>query len=202
MKRLGGLTIAVAVAGCATTPPSPPVLTYAGSNCGAAPNLATALPLAAGKKKGEAVLTPLTAAAPCLEVNGFKGPYVVYRMPAAANRMIDVGGVVEPLRVFPPAVATLGTDGRTIRQFDRGQFQNRGGRYSVQFVPRADERYILVSVDSGAVGTTYQEVTTGVATTYLGYASWMSGVDQTVKRARSYEGVVIATVFDTTPEPK
>jgi hypothetical protein len=203
MKRLCGLTIVAALAGCTTTPPSPPVLSYAGTNCGAAPDLTSALPLAAGKKEGEAVLTPLTATAPCVEMNGFRSPYVVYRVPDAANRMVDVGGVVEQLRVFPPAVATLGVDGTTIRKFEPTRFQNRGGRYSVQFIPQDDERYILVTVDPRAVGTSYQEVTTGVSTTYLGLggATWMSGVDETVKRSRSYEGVVVATVFDTTPKP-
>jgi hypothetical protein len=129
-------------------------------------------------------------------MKGSKSPYLVYTMPAAAH-LVEVGGAIEQVRVFPPSVSILGADGETLRTFEAAQYHNRGDRYSVQFIPQPGERYILVTVDQSLVGTTYEAVTTGTSTSYIGTGYWISGVDQVLARSRSYHGAVVATVYDT-----
>ena len=181
--------------------PAPPeaVLSYAAIGCRASPDLTTAipLPLAAGKREGETVRTLVDASTPCLEVNGSGSPYLIYAIPAAANRLVELGGVIEQARVFPPSVSILDSNGETLRSFASADFQNRGDRYSVQFVPQEGERYILVTVDRSLVGSSYDAVATGTTTSYIGTGYWTSGVDRTVSRSRSYHGAVVATVYDT-----
>jgi hypothetical protein len=114
-----------------------------------------------------------------------------------AGHLVEVGGAIEQVRVFPPSVTILDTNGEVVRTFEPGHYHNRGDRYSVQFMPQPGERYILVTVDQSLVGTSYEAVTTGTTISYIGTAHWISGVDQTLSRSRSYHGAVVATVFDT-----
>lgn len=200
-RLLIGAALALPLFACAAPVP-PAVTSYAAVACAATPDLARAVALPAGKPRGEVVRTLVDAATPCLDVAGFRTPYIVYAIPAAANRMIDVGGAVEAARAFPPAISILGADGQPLRTLGSDQIYPRGDRVSAQFIPRDGERYILVTVDPALVGTSYNSVATGVSTTYLGtLGSWTSGVDETVSRGRSYYGAVLATVYDTSPEP-
>ncbi len=199
---LVGPALALALNACATPVP-PAVTSYTAVACASAPDLARAVALPAGKPRGEVVRTAVDGTTPCLDVAGFKTPYVVYAIPTLANRMIDVGGAIEAARAFPPAVSILGADGQPMRTLPANQFYHRGDRVSVQFIPQEGERYILITVDPALVGTSYSAVATGVSVTYIGVGinSWTSGVDETVSRGRSYHGAVLATVYDTSPEP-
>jgi hypothetical protein len=170
------------------------VVSYAATNCRAAPDLATAIPLLPGERGARTVRTPVDASTPCLASNGAASPYLVYALPASAQ-LVDVGGAIEQARVFPPSVSILDASGAVVRTFAPAQFLNRTDRYSVQFVPQERERYVLVTADSSMVGTSYDAVTTGVRTTNIGYANWTSGIDQTISRSRSYHGAVVATLF-------
>ena len=199
--RILALALVTGLSACATPTPPAAVVTYSASGCRAAPDLATAIPFPPPKKKAGTVRTAVDATTPCLDINGSKTPYVVYTMPAVAP-LVEVGGAIEQVRVFPPSVSILGEDGATVRTFTPAQYHNRGDRYSVQFVPQAGERYILVTVDQSLVGTTYEAVTTGVSATYAGTMTWISGVDQVLARSRSYHGAVVATAFEAPREAR
>lgn len=200
-RRIFGLALVTSLSACTTTPPPAAVLSYSAIDCRATPDLATAipLPLAAGKRSGESVRTPVDSSTPCLDINGSRSPYLLFAMPQTAQRLVEVGGAIEPARVFPPSVVILDENGTTLRTFAPTQYQNRGDRYSVQFTPREGERYILVTVDQSLVGSSYNAVATGTSTAYIGTGYWTSGVDYTVSRTRSYHGTVVTTVYDTTP---
>ncbi|MFN3725171.1 MAG: hypothetical protein ACK4SZ_02585 [Allosphingosinicella sp.] len=197
--RIFGLALVASVAACTTPEPAAPVLRYSGVGCHTAPNLATALPLPAAKRAGESVRTPVDATTPCLSLSSAPSPYLVFAMPRDAHRLVEVGGAIEAARVFPPSVTILDGNGATLRTFAPTQYQNRGDRYSVQFIPQDGERYILVTVDQSLVGTSYEAVATGTTTSYIGTGYWTSGIDRTVSRSRSYHGAVVATVYDTSP---
>ncbi|QIG79572.1 hypothetical protein [Stakelama tenebrarum] len=195
---------AVLLAGCAAKP-LPPVVRYAPTQaCAQVPDIGGAIRLGPGKKSGETLSTPVTADTPCLAGGSdFSTPYIVYALPSAIdNRVVEVGGMLEPQRSFPATVATLDAAGKRVRTFASELYLIRSDRYSVQFAPRADERYVLVTVDPALVGISYDRVETGVNTTYIGTAygaiSWRSGADNMVSRSYSYEGTVLATVFDKT----
>lgn len=193
------LALVVGLSACTTAPPPAPVLSYAAVGCSAAPDLSRAIDLLPGKRTGETVRTVVDGTTPCVEVDGFKTPYLLYRMPIGPGRMIDVGGAVEQVRVLPALVTILGENGERMRTFPAHQYLNRGDRYSVQLVPQNGERFILVTVDPALVGSNYDGVQTGVATSFVGTGTWTSGVDRTSTWGRSYHGAVVATVFDTTP---
>ena len=190
----GALALAALLAGCTTAGPPAAVLSYASPDCRAAPDLGRAIPLMPGRRGGATVRTQVDAATPCLEVGGFKSPYLVYSI-GLEQGMIDIGGAIEAARVFPPSVALLDAGGATVRTFAPAQFLNRGDRYSVQFVPQQGERYILVTADRSLVGSSYEAVATGTTTRYFGTGYWTSGIDRTISRSRSYEGAVVATVY-------
>jgi len=197
--RIFGLALVGSLAACTTPEPPAPVLRYSGIGCHAAPDLATAIPLPAAKRTGESVRTPVDGTTPCLALSSATSPYLVFAMPQPTHRLVEVGGAIEAVRVFPPNVTTLDANGAVLRTFAPTQYQNRGDRYSVQFIPQEGERYILVTVDQSLVGTSYDAVATGTTTTYFGSGSWTSGIDRTVSRSRSYHGAVVATVYDTSP---
>ena len=189
-------------AGCSTTQILPPVTSFAGANCTTAPNLAAAVSLTPERRRRTfTVTTPVDASTPCLRRGEGQTPYLVYALPAAAaGTVVEVGGLLEGARIFSPAVATLDAQGQPVRSFEADEYLYRGSLYSVQFVPRQDERFVLVTADPSLVGRRYDAIaistnTTTIATPYA-VTNWRTGVDQNLSRMFSYEGSVMAVVHN------
>ncbi|HEX8223302.1 MAG TPA: hypothetical protein VF605_05755 [Allosphingosinicella sp.] len=198
-RLISGMLLTGLAAGCASAPLPPPVTTYAGTNCAAGPNLGSAIGLTPAKaKKTFTVSVPILAGSACLARAGVQTPYLVFALPAdPAGKMIEVGAQMEGLRIFSPAITILDGSGNQVRSFAPDQYLYRGSLYSVQFVPRAGDRFVLVTADPARVGARYDSIAIGTSSTYLyGGASWTSGIDEDVSRTFSYEGTVTATVYD------
>lgn len=201
MKKIFVLVpAAVLAAGCVATVQAPPAtLSYAGQNCDSAPDLGRAASLVPEERKAHhTVSLPVDGGTPCLQSGADSTPYVLYAIPANDVRMIEVGSQLEMARIFSPRIALLDQDGLVVRNFDPDQYLYRGGVLSVQFVPQAGERFILVTADPERIGRAYDAVAIGTSTTsvYTGFgmASWTSGVDRNISRTFSYEGSVMAVV--------
>jgi len=192
---LAAAAAAAALAGCATVPAA--VTTFAGRACASEPDLAGAVSLT--PKKADApfvVTTKVDAATPCLDRSGQSGPYLVYALPAdREGKVVNVGSVVEQARLLPPSVALLDSAGKVTRTFPASDLFFRGPVYSVEFRPRAEDAYVLVTTDTGRVGQSYTAIAIGTQTNSSGYVTWTSGVDQKVARTFSYEGSLQATVY-------
>jgi hypothetical protein len=191
------------LSGCATAPIFfSPVTKFSGTNCAAQPDISTAVSLDPKKKKKfHETYVPVDGSAQCLA--GTKGnvPYKLLALPAVTeNKVFEVGGAVEPLRVFSAEVSTLDANGATVRRFAKDQLTFRGGVYSVMMRALENEKYVMVSVDPEPVGKFFDSIQTSTSTTsvYTGFgsSSWTSGVDQNHTRAFSYEGTIVARVFD------
>lgn len=196
---LAALLGSALLAGCATAPLPPPALTFSGQNCAVAPDLARAQSLAPEeRKKHHSVFTQVDALTPCLHKGGVATPYVLYAIPSNQVSMIEVGAQLEGQRIFSPNVSILDKSGNQVRTFGPEQYLFRTGLYSVQFVPQAGDRYILVTADPERVGKDYNSVFVGTSTTTywtgFGAANWTSGIDQNMSRTFSYDGVLVANV--------
>lgn len=199
---LGGLLAAAGLAGCATTPPPAAVTAFARTGCAETPDLSKAISLTPPKPKAVyTVATPVNAQTACLARPGGSRPYLVYALPAdPAGKTLMIGGVLEGARILSPETVLLDRQGAVARTFQPGDYFYRGGVYSVEFTPRANEAYALVSVDPARVGKSYDAIAIGTASTgtYAAgvYVNWRSGVDTKTSRTFSYEGSVEATVLD------
>jgi len=196
----GGLTAA-----CATTAADipQPALQFARADCAASPSLAGPIGLTPEKERvSHLVVAPVGTASGCLARDGKAGPYVVFALPADYDdKTITVGGALEATRIFAPSVAVLDASGTVTRTFSREDYLYRGPVYSVQFRPRQNETYVLVTSDPELVGKRYDSVSIGTNTTTIctGYtcSNWTTGVDASQSRVFSYEGTVQVAVYDT-----
>ena len=199
---LGG----VLLAGCATTSPPKAALSFAGQGCAPAPDLSQAVSLTPQKPKAEFVVARAVGAdAACLGGAGGGRPYVVFALPTdPADKTVTAGATLEPTRIFSPDVALLDEAGRTTRTFRPADYYYRGPVFSVQFQPKAGERYLLVAADPSRVGQRYDAIAIGTATssTYAAgvVITWTRGLDNKTSRTFSYEGQVQVTV-DSTAKP-
>lgn len=187
------------LAGCASTPMPPPVTAYSAANCPAMPDLGRAISLTPAKpKKAFTVTVPVGRASSCITRAGAQAPYVLFALPAAGDgKMIEVGAQMEALRIFSPSIALLDGNGRQVRGFTPNQYLYRGALYSVQFVPREEERFVLVAANPALIGSQYDAVAISTSTTHLyGGMTWTRGIDENVSRTFSYEGGVTAIVHD------
>lgn len=192
-------TVACATAG---PPPSPAALSFEGANCAPAPDLSSALSLTPDKERAVfSVNAPVTAASGCLARDGAEVPYVVFALPADQDdKTLIAGGTLEPLRILSPAVTVLDGSGRATRTFAAEDYMYRGPIFSVQFRPRADERYVMVAADASRVGQQYDSIAVGVTTTQVytpyGAASFNSGTDVAQRRTFSFEGLATVLIND------
>ena len=200
------LTLAAAglvISGCTTTyaPPPPPVTEYAVEDCGDAPDLATAISLTPDKDKAVWELqTFVDASAGCTIFEGSATPYLVFELPPQDRaKLVELGAVLEGVRVFSPRVTLLNVDGEVTRTLNPQSYMYRNGMLSVQFVPTEDEQYALVTANQSVVGETRESLVAYVSTTtiYTGYgaSNWNSGAEATSSRAFSYEGQIRALIY-------
>ena len=207
MSRLPTL-VAVGLAGmasaCATAmePPAPAALTWSGGGCAARADLSTALSLTPEEERAVySVNAPVTAGSSCLQRDGQAVPYVLFALPEDyADKTVAAGGTLEALRILSPDVSVLDAQGEVTRTFAPEDYMYRGALFSVQFRPRADERYVLVAAEPSRVGQRYDSITVGVTTTQVytayGSASFRNGTDMAQSRTFSYEGTASVLVND------
>lgn len=200
-------------AGCATAPrPEMARLSYTGVDCATTPDLLVATSLTPLKDKSVWEIShPIDSSSPCLEWEGHPGPYAVFAMPEGGwTAPIEIGAGLDIQRIFSPHVVLLAEDGTVLRQFTPEHYNFRstglGQVYSVQFIPAAEERYVLVTSNPLRIGTSHDGITTGIDTTmiYTGFGAmwWSRGVETRIARGFSYEGPVVARVFRQEKAPK
>lgn len=201
-----------ALTGCATMPPPPPAtLEFAGRDCAAAPDLARALSLTPEKERAlHVVTTQVGSATPCLRQDGRETSYLLYAIPADyEDKTLTVGGYLEPLRILSPKVSVLDSHGETSRTFRTDEFMYRGLNYSVLFRPRPGERFVLVTIDPGRIGQSYDSIVIGTSTTaaaapvtsalvagLVGGGNITTGTDFGMSRTFSWEGAAQISVHD------
>ena len=202
---------AALLASCETVPPippSPPTLEFVRSDCAAVPDLSSAISLTPDKERAvHFVSAPASSDTGCIVRDGQQTPYALFALPADFDdKTMTVGSTFEPLRILSPNVVILDGRGEVSRTFDAADYMYRGSVYSVQFRPRPNEAYVLVTADPSRVGRRYDSIAIGVVTTqvYTGYgtANVYSGTDVAQSRTFSYEGVVQVMVNDTDTEEK
>jgi len=194
---------AAPLAGCVTAVEVPlPLLAFTGAGCTDTPDLGTAISLTPEKERVSHYVTgAVTADGACLNGEAGATPYVVFALPADhADKTMTVGGVLEATRILSPRVTLLASDGTLTRTFAAEDYLYRGALYSVQFRPREDEAFILVTTDAGRVGQRYDSIVVGTNTTSTyaagAYVSWTAGTDDAQSRIFSYAGMAQVTVYD------
>lgn len=200
------LAIAAAVGlvgGCSTVATlGPPRLVYDRTGCPAAPDLMTAASLTPGSERDLFFVSrTVDDTTPCWTGGTQAAPYVVFEVPAEyADKTITVGGRLESQRIFAARVLTLDADGAPVREFASDDFFFRQGIHSVQFRPREQERYILVTSNPDLVGQSYSSIQIGVnsGATYAAgaYVSYNIGTEQGAERVFSHDGIVSVIVQD------
>lgn len=201
MTLLAMAAATTALVGCATAPNAPATLAFGGSNCAEVPETATAISLTPTReRKVWALDSALSASGPCLTRNGVSAPYVVFALPEPGRaKMVELGAGLELARVVSPQVVLLDGQGVETRAFTRDQYMFRPGLLSVQFVPQANERYAVMTVDPEPIGQTRDTIVAGTSTTtfYTGFgtASWRSGHEAMLSRTFSWEGPIRALVY-------
>jgi hypothetical protein len=101
-------------------------------------------------------------------------------------------------------VTILDRQGAVTRTFATSDYLFRGAVYSVQFVPRENEAYVLVAVDPSRIGARHDSISVGTSSTVVSaglYATTVTtGWDAAQSRTFSYEGAVSVTVSDSDVE--
>ena len=201
------IVAALLLAGCATTMAPPPIaLTEFGAvDCVTSPDLLNAISLLPEKDRAVWVVDRvLDGRSSCLNWEGSSGPYLVFALPAplpgeAWGAPVEIGGVLEPLRLFSPHVVLLDSQGVPTRTFEPDQYLVRSSIYSVQFQPQPGESYALVTSNPARMGSAYEGIRTGTSTSYIytgfGAMAWTTGVEQSVSTRFSYAGMVRALVY-------
>lgn len=202
LRLLVMAVVTAALTGCATVePPRPAVLSYDRTDCASSPDLASATSLV--PEKNSAIWTKgvlVSASSPCILHNGVRLPYAVFALPPAGQtKLIELGSVLSSVSIFAPDVVLLDEGGKVTRSFHPDSYLFRTGLYSVQFVPRAEERYALVTANPALVGRKHDTIVAGVNSTYIytGYGgmNWRSGSEAAMSRAFSYDGTVQAKLY-------
>lgn len=197
-----GLTGGLLTACASVAPPPPAATTFARQDCVATPSLAGALSLTPSKPRREHVVNAaVTAQTPCVQHNGKPTPYVVFALPSDHDdKMLSVGGLLEGARVFAPEVTLLDAQGQVTRTFDPSEYFYRGAVYSMQFRPRENEAFVLVTGDTARVGHEYRSIVTGMTTTPVITPvvafNINSGTEAGQHRTFSYDGTVQVTIYD------
>lgn len=142
----------------------------------------------------------VTGVSGCLELNGARGPYVVFALPEQAwPAPIEIGSSLEGLRIFSPHIVLLDADGKESRSFTPEHYHLRSFFYSVLFQQQPGERYALVRSNPARIGTSYEGIRTGISTTiiYTGYGAtaWNTGLESHISSAFSFSGTVRANVY-------
>lgn len=201
-KLFAAASAALLLGGCAQTAITlPPVVNYNATACDQTPNLASAVSLTPDKDKAVWELaTPVDNASPCLAQEGGSTPYVVFSLPPEqTTKLVELGGAVEPIRIFSPSVSLLDGNGEITRTLNPDSYMFRNGMLSVQFVPADGEEFALVTANSAIVGQTHETLVASVNTTtiYTGFgaSNWNSGAETSYSQGFSYEGVIRAMVY-------
>lgn len=207
IRSVAALGLVSGLAACVTTtPPVLPALTYANLNCDTAPDLASAISLTPDKERAvHLVAAEVNESASCILRNEMPVPYVVLALPQDHDdKTLIVGSQLDFNRIFAPEIQVLDAQGNETRRFNREEYFYRNSIYSVQFRPRENERFVLVTAAPELVGKEYNaiQIGTSTTTTYTPYggASWTAGTESNTLRTFAYNGTVKVLVNDTDTE--
>lgn len=201
----------VLISACVTeTPASPAVTSFSTAvACTDVPSIASAISLTPEEPTGQIEHTMyLGAEASCLrDSTGASMPYALFALPTTGKpASVVTGGVIEALRVFAPAISTLGADGKVIRTFKDADFRQRGNAVAVLFTPRAEEKYVLIAAAPARIGGAHSLVTVDPATAkpppYVKTEAEVAAFRASLARPFSYAGDVFARVYFADPAPK
>jgi hypothetical protein len=203
------LLAAAFAAACATTEPPPPpqpVLAIAAERtCDADIKIDAARPLTPPKPRAEdTIIASFDASTACIERDGAKLNYVVFKLPDfAVNHTLTVGGANEALRTAAVSVSMLDATGAVKRSFGRDKVMTYGAIRGVQLRPGADEAFVLVMSDPETVGKVRTGVETAIAVspnyaynsvTGGGSYNTQRGFETNASRTYSFEGTVVVKI--------
>lgn len=162
-KHFAMVTLAtIALAACTHTPPPPPLLSVAATNCPPLPDMAKAKALSGpdGHASAKAVNTFFDANSPCIAPNGgAKRVYAVFALPQiTGDSTIRIAAPMFGEAMFAPSASLLSADGQTLRTLARSQFTFRGGALTALVRAHSDERYLLVTSDPDIAGTSLTRI--------------------------------------------
>lgn len=199
----------VLLAGCESGPPKlPAVTTFAPtSTCSNTPSIATAVSMTPEKPSARLeVILPVSAKSACMQTAaGASTPYAVFALPTTGRvASVSAGAVMEFERVLAPAVFTLDAGNRVVRTFGEKDLQHRGRTVAVLFVPKAEEKFVVVAADAGKVGGAYSLVSVDPVSAgsppALKKPEEIAAYRQEMVKPYSFEGQVFARAYFADPD--
>lgn len=211
MKNVLALGASFALlAGCVTSVPAAPAVTSFSPTaaCSAEASVTNAASLTPEKPRGHTEqMATLGPAMPCLQMaSGASAPYAVFSLPASGKvASISAGSMLEDARVIAPTVFTLSADNRVIRTFSERDLRHRDRTVGVLFVPRAEEKFVVVAAEPAKVGGAFSFIAGDPAAikvpATLTTPEQIAQFRSTFARPYSYEGQVYARAYFADPEP-
>lgn len=178
---------------CTSTPPAPPLLTLARSDCAA---IGDAAPVAANDwAKVPELNVGFGASGACLMEEGVARPYALVPLPAAAEGFaVSIGSTITGVVVLPLRVRVLDAARQVTRDVPPDDFMFRGTRFMTQIRGRAEDRYLLITTEPAWVGRSLQQIRMGVQTNtvVVGAAAFPvnTGVDSATNVTFAHNGTV------------
>jgi hypothetical protein len=190
---VAGLGLGALLSGC--TPPPPPTTSIADRTCVAAPDFAAATALGLPARQ---MRVTLDGTAPCVEANGARSVYTVFRLPEAEGEyLLSLTSAPIGEGLFYPRVTILGANGNTLREISRDAFVFRGNTLSLGLRMRPEEEYLLVMSDPDTTGQSISRIEEEVtATTYAVGAVVYSGASTTANYTYAYNGVITVSTSE------
>jgi hypothetical protein len=165
--RCASLTLAFALAACATEPGPLPITNLDARDCAARPDLdgARALPLEADKP----VTVKIDRDTACWAANeGAKSSYVVFRLTESTEPyLISVTSVALGSTLFAPRLALLDERGEILRQLSHNSFVFHGSSLYAGIRVHLGERYLIVASDPDVVGQGFSQVSGATRSTVV-----------------------------------
>lgn len=197
-RSLAGCVVLLGFAGCASvTPPPPmPVLAYAPqTDCASAPDMSQAMRFAPLSKAGKRMLrnraiemdTDMEEAA-CLQTASGASPYAIYALPEGmSGRVVYAGSLIDVNSIFAARVSTLDAQGGMVREFEASDYKRTGSRHAVQFRPKDDEVFVLITSDPALVGEVMETSETRQEARYVSNGLTGAGGTNIVGRTQSFD---------------
>ncbi len=185
------------LAACATPAP-PPTTSIADRQCVASPALAAATALSLPSNR---VRVTLDGTAPCVEANGSRSVYTVFRLPEAeAEYLLSLTSAPLGQGLFYPRVTVLDANGGMLREIPRETFVFRGNTLSLGLRMRPAEEYLLVMSDPETTGESISRIedSTSMMAVPVGVGAMMihQGASTTANYTYAYNGVITVSTSE------
>jgi hypothetical protein len=159
------VALALLLSGCAGSSGPPPITSLEDRGCAPTPDLSTARPVFLSADKP--VTVDLDRGAACLALaDGSRGVYAVFALPESATPyLVTVASLPQGETLFSPRATVLDASGAMVQELPRGAFMFHGATLSVAFRTHGQERFVVVTSDSGSVGQQQPQLASGVQAT-------------------------------------